>query len=79
MVTDRKELFDRPFSVSGEYFADVADNSAFLASGLGKHPVEIKPEDGDDGTDSFCHNKCFSHKAERVKAPFLAGNQYFSG
>lgn len=50
---------------------------AYGVSGLCRYPVEIKPEDGDDGSDSYCHNKCFSHKAERVKT--RERTEYFVG
>lgn len=81
---DNHALFDKVFviqGVEGGLKEDIEANTAFMAyraSGLCKMPVEILPEDGDDGSDEFCHNKCFSHNAKRIKTPFLAGEKVYA-
>lgn len=77
-------LFDMVFVIpggEGGSKGDIEANTAIMAykaSGLCKTPVAIKPEDGDDGSDEFCHNKCYSHNARRIKTPFLAGDRLYA-
>lgn len=82
--TDNHALFDKIFvipGVGGGRKEDIEANTAIMAynaSGLCKMPLEILPDDGDDGSNEFCHNKCFSHNAKRIKTPFLAGSNIYT-